>query len=84
MPDDFMEIYRQLCQKVEADINLNPHDAFLRIWSRPKILDPIGYHVLTANLFRYVTWLGRAYWKNYCSSGCRIYAKMPLHCYLPE
>lgn len=51
MPDDFMEIYRQLCQKVEADINLTPHDAFLRIWSRPKILDPIGYHVLTANLF---------------------------------
>ena len=56
IPDDFMDSYRKLCQKVDRDDTLGPFEALRRLFSWSKFLEPIGHHAIFVNLtsMRYV------------------------------
>ena len=60
MPDDFMGIFRKLCRKVEIDPAFGPFETLLRLWSPPKISDPLGNMPGIVNLGcgRYMLWMG--------------------------
>ncbi|MFC1849790.1 PEP/pyruvate-binding domain-containing protein, partial [candidate division CSSED10-310 bacterium] len=59
MPDDFMDIFRNLAQRVEQDPHYNPLRTMERLWTLPKLFDPAGYKVLLVNFtsIRYAPWL---------------------------
>ena len=60
MPDDFMDGYRALCRRVEADPALGPAEALLRLWILPAPLDPIGNLplVVNASSLGFAPWFG--------------------------
>lgn len=59
MPDDFLQGYRALCRKVEADPGLDPVQAIRRLWLLPRLLDPIGHMAVFVNIcsLRFMPWM---------------------------
>ena len=64
LPDDFMDGYRALCRRVEADPALGPAESLLRLWILPAPLDPIGNLPLIVNgaSLRFAPWAGILSW----------------------
>jgi rifampicin phosphotransferase len=58
MPEDFMEGYRALCRRVEADPRFDPPGTMRRLWLH-RFFDPIGCMVVIVNLsaFRFLPWM---------------------------
>ena len=58
MPDDFMEGYRALCRKIEADAAFDAPRALRRL-CMPLLWEPIGRMPVSVNLsaFRFVPWM---------------------------
>ena len=59
MPDDFMDGFRELCDKVEKDPSVGPAGAMVRLWTWSKFFDPIGNIVTLVNItmaLRYPIW----------------------------
>ncbi|HEY3120198.1 MAG TPA: PEP/pyruvate-binding domain-containing protein [Vicinamibacteria bacterium] len=58
MPDDFMDDYRALCRRVEADPRLGPPEALRRLFL-PRFFDSIGRMAIIVNLsaFRFAPWM---------------------------
>ena len=50
LPDDALDSYRALCEKVDADPSMSPADALVRLWLLPKLSDPVGNMPLLVNL----------------------------------
>jgi pyruvate,water dikinase len=60
LPDSFMDSYRGLCRKVEADPSLDATGALRRLWLLPRILDPVGRMPVFVNItsvFRLGSWM---------------------------
>lgn len=59
MPDDFLQGYRALCRKVEADPGLDPVQAIRRLWLLPRLFDPIGHMAVFVNIcsLRFMPWM---------------------------
>ncbi len=49
MPDDFMDGFRDLCQKVERDPAYGPIETFFRLLTWTRFFDPIGNMVMMVN-----------------------------------
>lgn len=62
LPDDFMDGYKELCQKVEEDSSMGPLEAIWRLWPWywTKFFEPAGTMVLYVNLSaqRYMIFMG--------------------------
>ena len=50
LPDDALDSYRALCEKVDADPSIGPTDALVRLLLLPKLCDPVGNMPLLVNL----------------------------------
>lgn len=59
LPDDALESFRKLCQKVEEDEAFGPEDALRRLWLFPRLLDPVGHMALIVNVMslRFLPWM---------------------------
>ncbi|HXV85676.1 MAG TPA: PEP/pyruvate-binding domain-containing protein, partial [Gemmatimonadales bacterium] len=59
MPDDFMDRYRALCNRVVQDPATDPPTALRRLFTKPELLDPIGYMPVMVNLasMRFMPWM---------------------------
>jgi phosphohistidine swiveling domain-containing protein len=64
LPDDFMEGYRALCRRVEADPTMGPAEAMLRLLILPAPFDPIGNLPLVVNgaSLRFGPWAAALAW----------------------
>jgi len=49
LPDDFMDGFRDLCQKVAQDPKLGPVQTFFRLLFWTRFFDPIGHQVMLVN-----------------------------------
>jgi rifampicin phosphotransferase len=49
MPDDFMEVFRRVCDDVIDDPSVDPPTAFQRVWGDPSPLKPLGEMPLLVN-----------------------------------
>jgi phosphoenolpyruvate synthase/pyruvate phosphate dikinase len=59
MPDDFMEGYRAVCRRVEADPRLGPLETFVRLWFLPGPFAPIGHlpGLVNGASLRFAPWM---------------------------
>ena len=64
LPDDFMDGYRALCRRVEADPAIGPAEALLRLWILPAPIEPIGNLPLIVNgsSLAFAPWFGVLSW----------------------
>ncbi|MBW1799864.1 MAG: hypothetical protein JRJ85_03960 [Deltaproteobacteria bacterium] len=61
MPDDFMDNYRELSDKIDKDPSTGYAGALARLWTWSRFFDPIGNIVILVNItmaLRYPVWRG--------------------------